>query len=513
MADANIRAVITADDKASKTLSDFGDHANRVGKSVLIGFAALTAGAIAFGVSSVKAFSESEDVMKQTEATLKSTGGVAGVTSDQVTKLASSLQKVTKFSDETIQSGENLLLTFTNIGKDIFPQATETMLNMSQALGQDVKSSAIQLGKALQDPILGVTALRRVGVNFSSKQQDVIKALVETGKSAEAQKLILKELNTEFGNSAVMAGQTFSGKIEILKNQFDDIKESIGKTIVDGLTPFMTQLSNFVASDQFQAWLTQLTAWISVNLPIALNYVTQTLIPNLKNILEATWPVVRTVLVAFSDLITFLADHTWIVLGLATAFVAVKTAMFLVGALQAFQAVMAGVRSAYLITAGVLSTPIAMPAILIAAALASLYAVYQAVQNVKSAIEAVNGALQAGVAAGNSMDEAIRKINASNLTPAQKAKAIQSMSVIPKRAVGGPVGRDAPYMVGEQGPELFVPQTSGTIIPNGQSGGAGPSINININAQAFMGSQQDARKFAEMIMNAWGDLQGARGMA
>ena len=170
--------------KGASKLEGLANGAVKFAKVAAVGFAVAGAAATAFGVLSVKAFMESEDVMKQTEAVLKSTGGVAGVSAKQVSDLAASLQKVTKFSDETVQSGENLLLTFTSIGSDIFPQATETMLDMSQALGQDVKSSAVQLGKALQDPILGVTALRRVGVNFSEAQQDVIKNLVETGHKA-----------------------------------------------------------------------------------------------------------------------------------------------------------------------------------------------------------------------------------------------------------------------------------------------------------------------------------------
>lgn len=227
--------------KANKITGSVG-----AGLKTLAKVGAIAGAAVAgVGVLTAKAYSESEDVIAQTNAILKSTGGIAGVTAEQVGKLSSSLQSVTKYSDETIQSGENMLLTFTNIGQDIFPQATETMLDMSQALGQDVKSSAIQLGKALQDPILGVTALRRVGVNFNDAQRDVIKNLVETGRSAEAQKLILKELQTEFGGSARAAGKTFAGSLIILKNKFNDLEESIGKAVVDTLTPALTAIADW----------------------------------------------------------------------------------------------------------------------------------------------------------------------------------------------------------------------------------------------------------------------------
>ena len=171
---------------------------------------------------------EAQANVSQLENVLKSTGSAAGLTKNEITTMASELQKLTKFSDDQILSGQNLLLTFTNIGKDVFPQATETMLDMSTALGQDLKSSAIQLGKALQDPVQGVTALRRVGVNFTESQQEQIKVLVESGRAMEAQKLILRELQTEFGGSAKAAGETFAGKLERVKNQFGELSEIIG---------------------------------------------------------------------------------------------------------------------------------------------------------------------------------------------------------------------------------------------------------------------------------------------
>ncbi len=241
--------LITADDRASGVFERLGGFLGGFGKlafGVLAAGAAAATGAIV-GLGSVlndavQSAGESADVISQLEAVLKSTGGVAGVTSKEAQDLASSLQKLTRFSDEQILSGENLLLTFTNIKDDIFPDATKVMLDMSQALGQDLKSSAIQLGKALQDPILGVTALRRVGVNFSDAQQEVIKSLVESGQLEEAQALILKELQKEFGGSAEAAGKTFAGKLDILNNRFDDMKENLGNKVIPVLEMLMDRV-------------------------------------------------------------------------------------------------------------------------------------------------------------------------------------------------------------------------------------------------------------------------------
>jgi len=183
---------------------------------------------------------EAEAGVSQLNAVLASTKGASGMTAKGVQDIASGLQKLTKFSDDEILSGQNLLLTFTKIGKDVFPMATETMLNMATALGTDAKGSAIQLGKALNDPIKGITALSRVGVTFTKAQKDSIAAMIKHGDVAGAQKVILKELETEFGNSAKAAGTTFAGKLVILKNQFGEVSEAIGGKLLPILGGFLT---------------------------------------------------------------------------------------------------------------------------------------------------------------------------------------------------------------------------------------------------------------------------------
>lgn len=172
---------------------------------------------------------------------------VSHMTRQAYIDLASGLEEVTRFSDETILGAENMLLTFTKIGKEVFPLATETVLDMSQALGQDAKNSAIQLGKALNDPIRGVTALQRVGVTFSEGQKRQIEQLVRSNKLMEAQKLILQELQTEFGGSARAAGETFVGSLDRVNNMFGRVLETIGTPIIAALTPILDGLALVMA--------------------------------------------------------------------------------------------------------------------------------------------------------------------------------------------------------------------------------------------------------------------------
>jgi hypothetical protein len=185
--------------------------------------------------SLVRITEEQQKQEAQLNAVLKSTKNAAGLTADEIKNMAAGLQQVTTFGDETILRGQNMLLTFTKIGKDVFPQATETMLNMSQAMGQDVKQTAIQLGKALNDPVAGISALGRVGVQLSDVQKKQIKDFMSVNDVAGAQKVILKELETQFGGSAKAARDTLGGALQVVKNSLGDVVESIGNEMTPSL--------------------------------------------------------------------------------------------------------------------------------------------------------------------------------------------------------------------------------------------------------------------------------------
>ena len=164
----------------------------------------------------------------QLEAALKSTGNVAGQSVGELNAMAGALQDTTIFADDAVTAAQSLLLTFTKVGGDTFPRATKAIADVATAMGTDLKSATIQVGKALNDPIQGVTALARSGIQFSDAQKEMIKQMVETNRLADAQRLILSELETQFGGSAEAAGKTLGGAIERLKNSFGDLFEISG---------------------------------------------------------------------------------------------------------------------------------------------------------------------------------------------------------------------------------------------------------------------------------------------
>lgn len=204
---------------------------------------------------SISAYVEQEKQNKRLESVLKSTKNAVGLTAKEISQMSMSLADVTTFGDEAILSAQNILLTFTKIGNDTFPSATESVLNMSEALGTDLKNSSIQIGKALNDPIQGISSLSRAGVQFTAAQKEMIKGLVESNDIADAQAIILKELETQFGGAAIAARDTFGGALKTLKNVQGDLMEGfgrivaiIGRDIVENIIKGTKAITDFITN-------------------------------------------------------------------------------------------------------------------------------------------------------------------------------------------------------------------------------------------------------------------------
>lgn len=99
----------------------------------------------------------------------------------------------------------------TNIHGDVFKKTTQAAVDMTAAMNhgevtqEGLKGTAILLGKALNDPTKGLSALTRVGVTFTQQQKDQIAGFIKHGQVAKAQGVILAEVNKEFGGSAAAA--------------------------------------------------------------------------------------------------------------------------------------------------------------------------------------------------------------------------------------------------------------------------------------------------------------------
>jgi len=205
-------------------------------KLAAVGMAGLVAGTAALGVGlgfAIREAMEAQATLAQTNAVIASTGGVAGVSANELARWSTELSLVTQFSDDMVQSAGNMLLTFTNINENIFPQALALTADLAQAWGMDLSQAAVMVGKALNDPVAGLGSLSRVGIQFTEEQKATIETLVAMGDHAGAAAILTEELTRQVGGSAEAFGQTLPGQIAITKNSIAELAEIIGTGLID----------------------------------------------------------------------------------------------------------------------------------------------------------------------------------------------------------------------------------------------------------------------------------------
>lgn len=199
---------------------------SRMGSSLTRVFAGLAG---AFSVSAiVRATAEAEKAMGALEHAVKNNAGAAKLTAPQLAAMASELQGLTTYGDEAIMGMQSLLLTFRQIGGPEFKRAQAAVLDLATVLGQDLDTAAKMVGRALADPVKGMTALSRAGFVLGKDQQELIKHLAETGRLTEAQGVLLDELEKSYGGAAEAARNTFAGALKGVSNAFNDLLEAKG---------------------------------------------------------------------------------------------------------------------------------------------------------------------------------------------------------------------------------------------------------------------------------------------
>ena len=206
--------------KTSQSMSEGHKRALRYAKSI-----ATVSAAYRVVSTVIRNTVTQEQALAQVEARLKSTGNAVGLTVDELARMAAGLQDVTTFGDEAILQMQSLLLSFRGISGDNFERATEAILDLSVGIKTDLRSAAIQLGKALDDPSKGLDALSRSGTRFSDAQKDMIESMVNAGRVADAQALILREIEVQYGGAARAARETFGGALDALSNKWNDLFE------------------------------------------------------------------------------------------------------------------------------------------------------------------------------------------------------------------------------------------------------------------------------------------------
>jgi hypothetical protein len=235
----------------------------------LAGIVALTTG-LGFAVSEA---AEAEVVLAQLNAVVRSMG--TGFDAAEIVSWAEDLSLATGIADDAITGAANILLTFGNIGREVFDETLSLTADLAVAWRMDLTSAATMVGKAVNDPIAGLTALTRVGITFTEEQKEMITAMVEAGNAADAQAMIMAELTRQVGGSAEAFGDTLTGSLSKIKNIFGEVAESIGslfvpaiKAVIDFVLPPLMEGLEFVntiveaVKAQFEVFSMQVAAGV-----------------------------------------------------------------------------------------------------------------------------------------------------------------------------------------------------------------------------------------------------------
>lgn len=227
-----------------------------VGIAAVAGLAAV--GALTAGyVSTTRAAAEAERAHFRIEGAMRATGNAAGVTRREIEDFAQSLSRETLASIGPAREAAASLLTFRSIAGQTFFDTLKFAQDMSASLGGDLLSRTRQLAKALEDPARGMSELREVGIKFTESQIVLAKSLVETGRVAEAQAIIIDTLGGKFKDIAELEAAGLIGKLDTLSHEWTTLMEAMGDTsgaklATDGLTGFVRILREAVEGPSIQ---------------------------------------------------------------------------------------------------------------------------------------------------------------------------------------------------------------------------------------------------------------------
>jgi hypothetical protein len=289
---------VFGDSAGRSMVSAISSHAKHAAFLAAGAFSAAAAGGIVLLRGSFAEARESQKVAALTASTIKATGGAANESAKDIDRLSNAIGKKAAIDDETVASGLNMLLTFKNVrnevgkGNKIFDKAGQTVTDMAAAMAAssggevDLKSASIQVGKALNDPVKGITALSRVGVTFTQQQKDQINAMVAAGDTMGAQKIILRELSSEFGGAA-KSQATDADRVAFA---WGNAEEKLGTALL----PVMKDFNRFLLRDAIPGFEHYVDVFQKKGIP-ALEHFAKKARPVAEDVLPALGDVLGTV--------------------------------------------------------------------------------------------------------------------------------------------------------------------------------------------------------------------------
>lgn len=253
-----VKAAQSSFGKLGATLQKTEGRAYKAGQQIGTGIKrAAGLAAVGVGILSSQVYEGLQSLIKleeataQTDAVIKSTGGTAGITASKVRELAESYEALNAtVGDETIQAGENLLLTFTQVGKEAFEPALRAALDLSTALGTDLDSAITTVGKALSDPAKAMAKLRRQGIVLTKAEEKQIQAHLDNNDALGAQQVILAALDKRYGGSFLAKGQTTAGKVAKFTDSIEDLQRALAGALLPAIGNVADELTKFLSDPQ-----------------------------------------------------------------------------------------------------------------------------------------------------------------------------------------------------------------------------------------------------------------------
>jgi hypothetical protein len=216
--------------------------------------AALAVGALAAAGKSALAAGEEVNSANNRILQINTAMGLFGSetqkVTDRITKLAEAQGTELGISNLTIKATQAKLLTFKNLAKSAntvggaFDRANKAALDMAAAGFGSAEGNAVQLGKALENPIKGIAALAKSGVTFTEQEKEKIKTLVESNKMLEAQEMVLAAIETQVGGTAKATADDTAR----MKEGFAQFQQSLGLgllPILEAVTPVLLGMANW----------------------------------------------------------------------------------------------------------------------------------------------------------------------------------------------------------------------------------------------------------------------------
>lgn len=529
--DVKVKITTDADskgiDEAEKRIGAFSEKTVRGSQMIALGLGAVAVAAGALAVSFIKDFSAQEDAVARLTAGLKNNTDTAQELTTGLRVLgdqASQLQKVTRFSDEMITSGQAMLTTFMLETKTI-KTLTPSMLDMAEAFRKttgetmDMSQVAVMFGKVMGGADEGIdgmaSGLKKMGVIMTEEQ----KAVFKFGTEAERASTLTQIMGQNFGGFAEAGGKTFSGRMDIMNNQIGEIKEKIGGMVATILGPLVSAISAGIvpAFERFQVVGKQVMDFLNQNqglIPIIAGTIIALLIPAIYGLIGAFGLLLGTIFTPFTIAVLAIgAAVALLYLAWNTNFLGIKDITmavvdwFMTYVMPTLQAVFTFIGAVLTILGqvfmnvwnfiikpllgafvgwflGTFWAPLKNTFDLMTLALKSMGMTWGTVwTGIKNTVFGILAAIVNEVRSRvNAVISAINFLISGANSIAGKVKGYTNINTIPMLAKGTQNFAGGAAIVGERGPELVNLPRGSQVTPNNQlSGALAPAITMNNN--------------------------------